>query len=109
MSFASFIAILLICQLVLTAQKSCSSIKPDSSSDCVLSSSDKDKGYVYCCYEALGGIEECSAYTEEQYQEEKEAAELFGDAATMICSTTVGARFMNSSIKTLILLILLNL
>ena len=109
MSFASFIAILLICQLVLTAQKSCSSIKPDSSSDCVLSSSDKDKGYDYCCYEALGDIEECTAYTEEQYQEEKEAVELFGDALTYICSTTVGARFMNSSIKTLILLILLNL
>ena len=106
MSFASFIAILLLSQLVLIANKDCSSISPHSSSDCVLSSSDKDKGYVYCCYLELVGVKECSAYTEEKYQEEKELAELLGDEMTMICS---GPSFMNLSIKTLILLILLNL
>ena len=110
MSFVKFLAILLLIQLVLSAKKGCSSVSPDSESDCVLTSSDKEKGKVYCCYEEFAGFKGCTAYTEEEYQEEKEDAEWLGKYAKMICSTKVGeARFMNLSIKTLILLVLLNL
>ena len=106
MSFALFVGILLLSQLALTSQKNCVQIKPKSSSDCELSSDDKDKGYIYCCFEEYLGYKECKPLTQDDYDDEKEIADYLGDSATFVCSSTV---LKNLSIKTLILLIFLNL
>ena len=48
----------------------CAAIKPTKSSDCVLSEEDK-KYFKYCCYEKIEGIAtECSAYTQQTYEDE---------------------------------------
>ena len=106
MLFTTFVGILLLSQLVLTSQKDCATISPRSYSDCKLSSSDREEGYIYCCYEEFLGFKGCYAFDEDGYEQEKEAAELIGDSATFICNE---ANFRNLSFIILIMLILLNL
>ena len=106
MSFASFIGILILSQLMFSSQKDCASITPSTSSDCKLYSTDKSNGFIYCCYEV--GEKNCKAYDEGSYQDAKEEAEITG--TEFICSTKVvedcKTRYMNLSIITLIMLIL---
>ena len=55
----------------------CESIKPNKSSDCLLSKEDK-KYFKYCCFEELKGItRKCSAYTQQTYEDELSYYELF--------------------------------
>ena len=55
----------------------CAAIKPTKSSDCVLSNEDQ-KYFKYCCYEKILGYAECSAYTQQGYEDEKSYVDLFG-------------------------------
>jgi hypothetical protein len=54
----------------------CAAITPTKSSDCVLSSEDQ-KYFKYCCYEKILGYAECSAYTQQGYEDEKSYVDLF--------------------------------
>ena len=55
----------------------CESIKPTKSSDCLLSKEDK-KYFKYCCFEEIKGLDkECSAYTQQTYEDELSYYELF--------------------------------
>ena len=54
----------------------CAAIKPTKSSDCLLSKEDQ-KYFKYCCYESISGIvSECSAYTQQGYEDRKSYADL---------------------------------
>ena len=104
-------AIILLSQLILSSPKDCDDISPKSPSDCKLSSSDKNNGQIYCCYEEFLGEKVCEAYDEEGYEEEKEAAELFG--AKFECTTAFSsgneARFIKLSVISFIILSILNI
>ena len=54
------------------AYSSCTDIKPEKASDCVLTQEDKDRNMAYCCYEVFGGDISCEAYNKEDYQDELE-------------------------------------
>ena len=79
----------------------CAAIKPTKSSDCLLSKEDQ-KYFKYCCYESIIGIvSECSAYTQQGYEDEKsyvDFLELDSDSGIIFdCHTETGDGTKNSS------------
>ena len=92
----------------LICAKNCDEIFPKNASDCQLSSEDKNKGFIYCCYTNLF-LGDCTAYDEMTYDIIKD---IYKDEPSFVCNDPFrisSAGFINLSIISFIILLILNL